>query len=77
MFAIEIIVAIEEIKVIKVWHDCFACQGGVFIVSILSGRWVHAFCLVSTFLCSLQPFLPSSGEPSELFLGLSVPLASP
>lgn len=31
MFAIEIIVAIEEIKVIKVWHDCFACQGGFLL----------------------------------------------
>lgn len=74
MFAIEIIVAMEEIKVIKVCHDCFPSQGG-FLLS-LSGRWVHTFCLVSIHFLLTQPFLPSSGEPLELFWA-SVPLASP
>lgn len=38
----------------------------LFIASALSGRWVHTFGLVSTHLLLTQPFLRSSGEPSEL-----------
>lgn len=57
--------AVEEIKV-KSGMIVLHVKVGFYCV-VLSGGWVHTFCLVSTHFLLTQPFLSSSGEPSELF----------
>lgn len=85
MFAIEIIVAMEGIIVIKVWHNCFACQGRF----LLSPSVCISTCNGSQHKIYLfgmgAPFTPSvvylhillSCPPSERCQSFSVPLRVP
>lgn len=88
MFAIEIIVAMEGIIVIKVWHNCFAYLGGFLLslsvcISTCNGfqHKIYQFSVGAPFTPSVaylhilltQPVLPSFGEPSELFCASPCP----
>lgn len=68
--------AVEEIKVIKVWHDCFACQGGFLLCRLVWRLGSHLLSCIYTFL--VDPAFPVLiWWAIRAFLGLPVSLASP
>lgn len=84
MFAIEIIVAMEGIIVIKVWHNCFAYQGGFLLslsvcISTCNGfqHKIYQFSVGAPFTPSVAYLHIPSCPPLESRHSFSVPLRAP